>query len=224
MRKRKIVAFTLAMVISVSEFQMQNLLVVNAGQEMENKESAETYEEEKQQEENENIDNENKIQTEIVKSEEEDKNSFDDDVYLKNEENNITAAVLARSNTNYEYTRNSTTNQITITKYTGDETKIVIPSSIDGYKVEGIGNGVFGDLDNLVSVTIPENVKTIENSAFYDCDNSKDAVLLKKYLAGYTGLDIDTAAADVNMDGGVDSKDAVKMLRHLAGYEVKLGE
>lgn len=50
--------------------------------------------------------------------------------------------------------------------------------------------------------------------------NSKDAVLLKKHLAGYTGLDIDMEAADVNADGNIDSKDAVRLLRHLAGYEV----
>lgn len=54
--------------------------------------------------------------------------------------------------------------------------------------------------------------------------NSKDAVLLKKYLAGYTGLDIDTTASDVNADGNIDSKDAVRLLRRLAGYEVILEE
>ncbi len=54
--------------------------------------------------------------------------------------------------------------------------------------------------------------------------NTKDAVLLKKYLAGYTGLNINTEAADVNGDNKIDSKDAVRLLRHLAGYEVKLGE
>ena len=54
--------------------------------------------------------------------------------------------------------------------------------------------------------------------------NSKDAVLLKKHLAGYTGLAFDTAAADVNGDGDVNSKDAVRLLRYLAGYEIKLGE
>ena len=49
-------------------------------------------------------------------------------------------------------------------------------------------------------------------------------MLLKKHLAGYTGLEIDTEAADVNMDGNIDSKDAVRLLRHLAGYDVILGK
>lgn len=54
--------------------------------------------------------------------------------------------------------------------------------------------------------------------------DSKDAVLIKKYLAKYSGLSIDKEAADVNGDSEVDSKDAVRLLRHLAGYEVTLGK
>ena len=54
--------------------------------------------------------------------------------------------------------------------------------------------------------------------------NTKDAVLLKKYLAGYEALTFDRVAADVNGDGEVNSKDAVRLLRHLAGYQVILGE
>ena len=54
--------------------------------------------------------------------------------------------------------------------------------------------------------------------------NSKDAVLLKKYLAGYAGLNINSKSADVNADGVIDSKDAVRLLRHLAGYDVTLGK
>jgi len=53
---------------------------------------------------------------------------------------------------------------------------------------------------------------------------TKDAVLIKKYLAEYIGLNIDLTAADVNIDGDVDSKDAVRLLRYLAEYEVVLGE
>ncbi len=54
--------------------------------------------------------------------------------------------------------------------------------------------------------------------------NSKDAVLIKKYLAGYSGLSIDKEAADMNGDGEVNSKDAVRLLRYLAGYDVTLGK
>ncbi len=54
--------------------------------------------------------------------------------------------------------------------------------------------------------------------------NTKDAVLLKKYLAEYTGLNINLDAADVNGDGEVNTKDAVRLLQYLAGYNVTLGK
>lgn len=54
--------------------------------------------------------------------------------------------------------------------------------------------------------------------------DSKDAVMIKRYMAGYTDQKIDLAASDVNVDGTVDSKDAVKILKKLAGYDVVLGE
>lgn len=53
--------------------------------------------------------------------------------------------------------------------------------------------------------------------------DSKDVVMIKKYLAGYTGLNINLTVSDVNGDGKVDSKDAVKILKKLAGYDVVLG-
>lgn len=46
--------------------------------------------------------------------------------------------------------------------------------------------------------------------------DSVDAVLLKKYLAGYSGLQINTDACDMNGDGEVDSVDAVLLLKQLA--------
>lgn len=53
--------------------------------------------------------------------------------------------------------------------------------------------------------------------------DSKDAVVLKKYLAGYKDLNINTEACDVNLDGEVTSVDAVRLLKYLAGYNVELG-
>lgn len=54
--------------------------------------------------------------------------------------------------------------------------------------------------------------------------DTKDAVLIKKYLAGYTGLDINPDACDVNADGDITSADAVLLLKKLAGYNVTLGK
>lgn len=53
--------------------------------------------------------------------------------------------------------------------------------------------------------------------------DSRDAVLIKKYVAGFTGFTIDLEASDVNADGKVDTRDAVKILKKIAGFDVTLG-
>ena len=53
--------------------------------------------------------------------------------------------------------------------------------------------------------------------------DSRDAVVIKKYVAGFTGFTIDLDAADVNADGKVDTRDAVKILKKIAGFDVTLG-
>lgn len=53
--------------------------------------------------------------------------------------------------------------------------------------------------------------------------DTKDAVLIKKYLAGYKGINISIDIGDVNGDGEISSADAVILLKKLAGYNVMLG-
>lgn len=56
-----------------------------------------------------------------------------------------------------------------ITGYYGWGTNIVIPSSLDGYKVTSIGEVAFERCYDLVEVIIPEGVTNISNNAFSDC-------------------------------------------------------
>lgn len=103
-------------------------------------------------------------------------------------------------------------------------------------------DGTFTDLqalyaDGYVSMTTDAagiyvvtktRLRTREEMVFGDANNdgtvdSKDAVLLKKYLAGFTDLEIDLLLCDVNADGAVDSRDAVRLMKKLAGYNVELG-
>ena len=58
---------------------------------------------------------------------------------------------------------------ITITKYTGDKTELVIPGEINGKKVISIGEEAFRGCSELTSVTIPEGVTYIGWYAFYGC-------------------------------------------------------
>ena len=60
---------------------------------------------------------------------------------------------------------------IILTKYTGDELEVVVPSEIDGVKVTTIGSGCFNDLEiKITSVKIPNSVTTIQDSAFFYAD------------------------------------------------------
>lgn len=66
---------------------------------------------------------------------------------------------------NFEYEENSD-GGITITKYTGSDTEVVIPSKIDGKAVTSIGYEAFLFCTSLTSVTIPDNVTSIGDKAF----------------------------------------------------------
>ena len=55
---------------------------------------------------------------------------------------------------------------ITIVRYTGEETAVVIPNKIKGKKVTAIGSMAFDGIWNLTSVVIPYGVTVIENNAF----------------------------------------------------------
>lgn len=54
----------------------------------------------------------------------------------------------------------------TITGYNGTASNVTIPSTIYGYKVSGIGYNSFYDNNNIISVTLPNSLKSIGYSAF----------------------------------------------------------
>ena len=74
-------------------------------------------------------------------------------------------AVWQQDVSNFTYTTDSNGNA-TITGYTGSETVITIPSSIDGHPVTVIGGPAFR-MSNVTNVTIPASVTKIENMAFF---------------------------------------------------------
>ena len=55
-------------------------------------------------------------------------------------------------------------------------TDIEIPAVIDGYSVTEIGNNAFKN-STITGVTIPDNVETIGNSAFYGCDGLENITI-----------------------------------------------
>lgn len=57
------------------------------------------------------------------------------------------------------------------TSISGD---VIIPSSLGGYSVTGIGYAAFKNCEKITSVTLPNSVRTISNSAFYGCTSLED--------------------------------------------------
>lgn len=66
---------------------------------------------------------------------------------------------------------------ITITGYTGTDTQISIPESIDGMTVSGIADRAFFENTSLISVTFPETLTEIGDYAFFSCTRLGSASL-----------------------------------------------
>ena len=78
----------------------------------------------------------------------------------------------------YEYTTN-TDGTLTITKYTGSKTQVVIPSTIDGKTVTALGDGndyMFNN-SSVTSVKIPDTVITLKRNVFEMCTNIKKIIV-----------------------------------------------
>ena len=60
---------------------------------------------------------------------------------------------------------------VTITKYTGKESTVILPSTINSWPVTKIGEAAFQDNTTITSVTIPDSVTEIGANAFAGCTN-----------------------------------------------------
>ena len=63
---------------------------------------------------------------------------------------------------------------VTIYAWYGNSEILDLPSVIDGLQVSEIGEYSFSSKENLISVSIPEGIKTLEEAAFYNCPNLID--------------------------------------------------
>jgi len=57
----------------------------------------------------------------------------------------------------------------TITKYTGTDTDIIIPSTLGGYSTNAIGGWAFANCTNLTSIIIPNSIISMGNNSFFRC-------------------------------------------------------
>jgi|GEM_PF-2684391 len=56
-----------------------------------------------------------------------------------------------------------------IALYYGDESEIVMPAVIDGYRVKTFDSKTFNGREDLTSVTLPYSITRVVNEHFYDC-------------------------------------------------------
>ena len=66
---------------------------------------------------------------------------------------------------------NSPPKTVTITKYTGTESTVILPSTINSWPVTKIGEDALKDNTTITSVTIPASVTEIGSNAFAGCTN-----------------------------------------------------
>ncbi len=79
------------------------------------------------------------------------------------------AFIAASPVEDFEYGVND--GEVTITKYIGSNTEVIIPPAIEGYPVSTIGYRAFAECGDLIKIWIPKSVTSIGHSAFYECSS-----------------------------------------------------
>lgn len=109
----------------------------------------------------------------------------------------------------YSYTLISGDTEAEILSYSGSESSLVLPSTLNGYPVTSIANSAF-EASSISSVTVPEGVTNISQFAFAKCDNLITVVLpstltylgLSAFYESYSLENVnleDTSITGVNM-------------------------
>jgi len=70
-----------------------------------------------------------------------------------------------------DYSFTVLSDEVTIVDYTGTESAIHVPSTIEGYPVTTIADNAFAQNTNLVNVTFPDSVTSVGASVFLHCDS-----------------------------------------------------
>ncbi len=93
------------------------------------------------------------------------------------------AKVEAQAGETFTYTVDKRTGEAGITGVRNCPRTMVVPSTIDGYKVTTIEEGAFRGQSNLVEAYLPETLNTIFSSSFADC-TSLTRVILPSGMSG----------------------------------------
>ena len=95
--------------------------------------------------------------------------------------------------------------------------------------LSGVADDFYGVDLNTVSILLRSGSVTVSGAGCLRGDangdgtvDSRDAVYLLRYLAGWTLPEAMPEAMDVDANQGIDSRDAVHLLRYLAGWDIEL--
>ena len=72
--------------------------------------------------------------------------------------------------------------------FEGRVTDMVVPGEIDNVPVEAIGNHAFSRRSDIVSISLPETIRTLYGFAFHDCRNLKKITLFDSLDDYYDGV------------------------------------
>ena len=68
-------------------------------------------------------------------------------------------------------------NIVTVSRYVGAQNVVKIPAEINGCVVGAVHDKAFADVDEIISLEIPDSITSIGDKAFSGCDNLKEVVL-----------------------------------------------
>lgn len=108
----------------------------------------------------------------------------------------------------FSYTISSRDGTVEITGYKGKKKKLVFPEKIKGKKVTKIGAAALRGNSYVTSVDIPDTVKTVEQDAFYECQNLTSVKL---------GKNVSQFGGNYKVDGG---SPVVRIGKKLKSFEV----
>ena len=95
------------------------------------------------------------------------------------------ASVALTTDTGLEYTASDTA--VTITAYSGEDTTVEVPATLNGLPVTTIAAGAFSYKTQLEKVTLPETVTDIQMMAFFGLENLTDVNLESLSLLRHIG-------------------------------------
>ncbi len=104
----------------------------------------------------------------------------------------------------YEYTIDSASGTVTLNKYLGSDSTVLIPKEIGGYKVTTIGDGCFEN-STLKNLYAPKEITSVGNNAFKNCESLSAVVFVGPANLGNSAFNGCKSLSTVNLKSGTES-------------------